>query len=226
LQFDDEGFCRAAWRRIAARPVAPDIVHAHALYQAARLRHDNIPVLINFPGAPHARYEADIRQADALVADGWAAVNLPSMVGRPVHAIPKGVDAERFRPDGPDMRATFGLAGRRLVLSVGRFVPIKNMALLLAAPARMRQVAAADRSCLAAMRRRWRAHSASGWATPTAGARRRRSTGSSCWSGSRGARAPSGCSRCTAKCWTAAERRCVSRVRRPFKQRSETASRV
>ena len=140
LHLDEEWFCRAAWRRIAARPVAPDIVHAHALYQAARLRHDNIPVLINFPGAPHARYEADIRQADALVADGWAAVNLPSMVGRPVHAIPKGVDAERFRPDGPDMRATFGLAGRRLVLSVGRFVPIKNMALLLDALARMRQV--------------------------------------------------------------------------------------
>lgn len=140
LHLDEEWFCRAAWRRIAARPVAPDIVHAHALYQAARLRHDDIPVVINFPGAPRARYTTDIQQADALVADGWAAANLPAMVGRPVHAIPKGVDAERFQPDGPDMRAELGLAGRRLVLSVGRFVPIKNMALLVDALARMRQV--------------------------------------------------------------------------------------
>jgi glycosyltransferase involved in cell wall biosynthesis len=109
------------------------------LYQAARLRHDDIPVVINVPGAPHARYTADIQQADALVADGWAALNLPAMVGRPVHAVPKGVDADLFRPDGPDMRATLGLAGRHVVLSVGRFVPIKNMALLVDAVAQMRQ---------------------------------------------------------------------------------------
>ena len=138
LHLDEEWFCRAAWRRIAARPVAPDIVHAHALYQAARLRHDNIPVVINFPGAPHARYTADIQQADALVADGWAAVNLPAMVGRPVHAVPKGVDAQLFSPDGPDMRTRLGLAGRRVILAAGRFVPIKNVALLVDALARMR----------------------------------------------------------------------------------------
>ena len=139
LHLDEEWFCRAAWRRIAARPVAPDIVHAHALYQAARLRHDNIPVVINFPGAPHARYTADIQQADALVADGWAAVNLPATVGRRVHAVPKGVDAGLFRPDGSDVRAKLGLAGRRIVLSVGRFVPIKNMTLLVDSVALMRQ---------------------------------------------------------------------------------------
>jgi glycosyltransferase involved in cell wall biosynthesis len=139
LHLDEEWFCRAAWRRIAARPIRPDIVHAHALYQAARLRCDNIPVVINFPGAPHTRYLADVRQADALIADGWAAVNLPAMVGRRVHAVPKGVDAQLFRPDGPDMRGELGLAGRRVIVSVGRFVPMKNMALLLDALARLRQ---------------------------------------------------------------------------------------
>ena len=140
LHLDEEWFCRAAWQRIAAMPVPPDIVHAHALYQAARLRRGNIPVVINFPGAPHARYTSDIQQADALVADGWAAANLPALIGRPVHAVPKGVDARVFRPDGPDVRATLGLAGRRVVVSVGRFVPIKNMALLVDALARLRQV--------------------------------------------------------------------------------------
>jgi len=142
LHLDEEWFCRAAWQRIASRPVPPDIVHAHALYQAARLRRGGIPVVINFPGAPHARYTSDIQQADALVADGWAAANLPAMLGRPVHAVPKGVDAALFRPEGPDVRAALGLGDRRVVLSVGRFVPIKNMALLIDALARMREAGA------------------------------------------------------------------------------------
>src|SRR5438094_914100 len=37
LHADEEWFCRAAWRKIAASPTArPDVVHAHALHQAAR----------------------------------------------------------------------------------------------------------------------------------------------------------------------------------------------
>jgi glycosyltransferase involved in cell wall biosynthesis len=138
LHLDEEWFCRAAWRRIAGRAALPDIVHAHALYQAARLRRGDIPVVINFPGAPPARDAADIQQADALVADGWAAANLPAMLGRPVHTVGKGVDAEMFTPEGPNLRAQLGLTDRRVVLSVGRFVPIKNTALLIEALARIR----------------------------------------------------------------------------------------
>jgi glycosyltransferase involved in cell wall biosynthesis len=138
LHLDEEWFCRAAWRQIAARRTPPDIVHAHALYQAARLRRGRTPVVINFPGQPHPRYVADIQQADALVADGWAAANLPSMLGRPVHAVPKGVDARLFQTEGVSRRDALGLAGRRVVVSVGRFVPIKNMALLVDAAARVR----------------------------------------------------------------------------------------
>ncbi|MDP3716263.1 MAG: glycosyltransferase family 4 protein [Acidobacteriota bacterium] len=137
LHWDEDWFCRAAWRRIAARTVRPDIVHAHALYQAASVRPVNIPVVINFPGEPHPSYLPDIRQADALVADGWAAEHLPAIVGKPVHAVPKGVDAELFRPTGANLRQVLGLGDRRIVLSVGRFVPIKNMALLIEALAKM-----------------------------------------------------------------------------------------
>lgn len=131
LHLDEEWFCKSAWAIIANRPEPPDIVHAHALYQAARLKRGDVAVVINFPGAPHARYVPDIRLADALVADGWAAANLPALVGCAVTAVPKGVDAERFRPTGPSLRAELGLNGRRVVLSVGRFVPIKNVAMLV-----------------------------------------------------------------------------------------------
>ena len=144
LHVDEEWFCRLAWRRIAARPAhsRPDVVHAHALHQAARLRvgpGGNIPVVINLPGAPHPRYTADLREADALVADGWAAEHLPAVLGRPIDRVPKGVDSERFRPSGANHREALELADKRVILTVARLVPIKNVALLVDALAILRQ---------------------------------------------------------------------------------------
>jgi len=131
LHADEEWFCRAAWRRIAAAIVKPDIVHAHALHQAARLRLGDIPVVLNLPGEPHARYYGDLACADALVADGWAADQLPRKIGRSIHRVPKGVDADTFRPDEPSERAALGLEDRRVVITVARLVPIKNVQLLV-----------------------------------------------------------------------------------------------
>ena len=139
LHADEEWFCRAAWRRITAATVKPDIVHAHALHQAARLRLGDIPVVLNLPGEPHARYHGDLACADALVADGWAADQLPRKIGRPIHRVPKGVDADTFRPDGPSERAALGLEDRRVVITVARLVPIKNVQLLVEAMALVRQ---------------------------------------------------------------------------------------
>jgi phosphatidylinositol alpha-1,6-mannosyltransferase len=53
--------------------------------------------------------------------------------------VAKGVDAEMFTSEGPNLRAQLGLSDRRVVLSVGRFVPIKNTALLIEALARIRR---------------------------------------------------------------------------------------
>jgi glycosyltransferase involved in cell wall biosynthesis len=133
LHLDEEWYCREAWRRIAEQSVRPDVVHAHAVYQTARLRRDDIPVVINLPGAPHPRYFGDLRQADALVADGWAAQHLPELLGRDVEHVPKGVDAEAFAPHGADMRARFQVSGKRVILVVGRLVPIKNVRMLIEA---------------------------------------------------------------------------------------------
>jgi glycosyltransferase involved in cell wall biosynthesis len=77
--------------------------------------------------------------ADGLVADGWAAAELPAKLGHPVHSVPKGVDAERFRPAGPNLRGELGVEAKRVILSVGRFVPIKNTALTIEAMARVAQ---------------------------------------------------------------------------------------
>jgi glycosyltransferase involved in cell wall biosynthesis len=133
LHLDDEWFCRAAWRHIASQRPLPDVVHAHAVHQAARLRRADLPVVINLPGAPHARYTDDLRAADALIADGWAAERLPDLLGCTVTHVPKGVDAALFTPEGESRRTALGLSDRRVVIAVGRFVPIKNMALLVEA---------------------------------------------------------------------------------------------
>jgi glycosyltransferase involved in cell wall biosynthesis len=138
LHADEEWFCRAAWRRIAGAATKPDIVHAHALHQAARVRSAAVPVVINLPGEPHARYASDLRQADALVADGWAADHLPQKLGQPVHRVPKGVDAETFSPTGPTVRAALRLDRARIVVAVARLVPIKNVPLLVEAMAIVR----------------------------------------------------------------------------------------
>jgi len=131
LHADEEWFCRAAWKLIASRPQKPDLVHAHALHQAARLRTAAVPVVINLPGEPHRRYRDDLRLADALVADGWAAEQLPRMLDLPVQRVPKGVDVDRFHPSGASMRESLRLQHRRVVLTVARLVPIKRVALLV-----------------------------------------------------------------------------------------------
>jgi glycosyltransferase involved in cell wall biosynthesis len=138
LHADEEWFCRSAWRRIAAMSEPPDLVHAHALHQAARLRTLDIPVIINLPGEPNPRYTADLQQADALVADGWAAQHLPAALGRTVERVPKGVDAGQFRPEGPSLRQALRLDGKGVVITVARLVPLKNLRLMLDAIAIVR----------------------------------------------------------------------------------------
>jgi glycosyltransferase involved in cell wall biosynthesis len=129
LRADEDWFCRAAWRRIASGPRPADIVHAHALSAAARLRIGDTPTIINLPGMADPRDIDDLRRADAIVADGYAAEHLPAALGRTVEHVPKGVDVDTFSPQGPNMRHTLGVEGKRVALVVSRLVPIKNVAL-------------------------------------------------------------------------------------------------
>ncbi len=137
LHADEEWFCKLAWQHIArtSQRRRPDVVHAHALHQAARLRALEVPVAINLPGEPNRRYFDDLRQADVLLSDGWGARRLPSLLGRPVENITKGVDSMLFSPEGPNARADLGVGDAPVVLSVSRLVPIKNVALFVDAVA-------------------------------------------------------------------------------------------
>lgn len=133
LHYDEEMFCKMAFNRIAASPKQPDLVLAHALHQAPRFSTGAYPIAVYLPGAPHPRYIPDLQQADALIADGWAAKALPAMIGKPVDNVTKGVDIDVFTPEGANRRAISKLSGTRVVLCVTRLVPIKNLPMLLKA---------------------------------------------------------------------------------------------
>jgi glycosyltransferase involved in cell wall biosynthesis len=152
LHADEEWFCRAAWRHVAMSPRPPDIVHAHALPQMARLRVGTTPMVVFVPGPPHSRYFEDLRRADAVLGDGWAAAQLPAVLGRDVDPVPEAVDVDLFHPAGESRRQDLALGDKRVVLSVGRLVPIKNVRLLIDA---MRIVVDADPSGTARSDRRW-----------------------------------------------------------------------
>ncbi len=137
LHTDEEWFCKLAWQHIAstARRRRPDVVHAHALHQAARLKTIDVPVAVNLPGEPNPRYYDDLRRADVLLSDGWGARTLPSILGRPVENITKGVDSTLFSPEGRSVRSELGFGGSPVVLCVSRLVPIKNVAVFIDAVA-------------------------------------------------------------------------------------------
>ena len=143
LHTDEEWFCKIAWQHIASTATSssgrrPDIVHAHALHQAARLKTIDVPVAINLPGQPHSRYVQDLQKADVLLSDGWGARRLPAILGRPVENIVKGVDSTLFSPEGGSVRPggnVLGTGAAPIVLCVSRLVPIKNVALFIEAMA-------------------------------------------------------------------------------------------
>jgi glycosyltransferase involved in cell wall biosynthesis len=133
LHADEELFCKLAFAHIAAGRRQPDLVLAHALHQAPRLSPGKWPIAVYLPGPPHARYVNDLQKADALISDGWAATQLPAMIGRPVDNVTKGVDVDVFTPEGASHRAALGLVDKHVVMCVTRLVPIKNLHLMLSA---------------------------------------------------------------------------------------------
>jgi len=135
LHADEEWFCKMAWQHVASARRKPDIVHAHALHQAARLKTIDVPVAVNLPGEPNRRYVADLQRADVLLSDGWGARKLPAILGRSVAHITKGVDSTLFTPEGPSIRASLDAGSSPVVLVVSRLVPIKNVALFVDAMA-------------------------------------------------------------------------------------------
>jgi glycosyltransferase involved in cell wall biosynthesis len=127
---------------LAADPAYPvDILQAAGLYPVVEVkRRRQIPVVIRNQGGLPARWlRPYVPRADAIIGDGWDALNFEQALGRELVEVTGGVDAELFRPVPPDAELSARLAGRRVLLYVGRFVPLKNLPMLVDAFAAVRR---------------------------------------------------------------------------------------
>ncbi|MFN8522548.1 MAG: glycosyltransferase family 4 protein [Chloroflexota bacterium] len=142
LDQDVKRFSRGVIDLVADPAYPVDILQVAGLYPAVAVkqRRDVKVVVRNQGGLPRAWMRHWIPQADAVIGDGWDAENFERSLGTPLVEIPGGVDSELFRPgDGRTARRELGLADQPLLLYVGRFVPLKNLPMLLSAFALVRQ---------------------------------------------------------------------------------------
>jgi glycosyltransferase involved in cell wall biosynthesis len=118
-----------------------DVLQAAGLYPVVELKRLRpIAVVIrNQGGLPPEHLRHYVPRADAIIGDGWDAENFERQLGRPLVEIPGGVDLELFRRVPPKLRSQLGLEGAEVILWVGRFAPLKNVALLVEAFAELRR---------------------------------------------------------------------------------------
>ena len=133
-----------SWKvvELVADPAYPiDILQAAGLYPVVNVkRRRRLPVIIrNQGGLPATWMRPYVPRADAIIGDGWDALHFEEALGRELVEVTGGVDAELFRPVPADPELTARLAGRRVLLFVGRFVPLKNLPLLINAFAAVRK---------------------------------------------------------------------------------------
>jgi glycosyltransferase involved in cell wall biosynthesis len=119
---------------LVADPAYPvDVLQAAGLYPVVKVKaRRQVPVVIRNQGGLPARWMRPyVPLADAIIGDGWDALNFEQSLGRELVEVTGGVDSELFRPVPPDPDLAARFAGRRILLYVGRFVPLKNLPMLI-----------------------------------------------------------------------------------------------
>jgi glycosyltransferase involved in cell wall biosynthesis len=141
LNQDVKRFSRKVVELVADPAYPIDILQAAGLYPVVTVkRRRRLPVIIrNQGGLPATWMRPYVPRADAIIGDGWDALHFEEALGRELVEVTGGVDAELFRPVPADPELTARLAGRRVLLFVGRFVPLKNLPLLIDAFAAVRR---------------------------------------------------------------------------------------
>jgi phosphatidylinositol alpha-1,6-mannosyltransferase len=119
--------------RVRRRVGVPFIVLAHGEEIAVPARSRRRPLTRL---AKLAAMRRVYRCADLVVANSENTARLVrEFAGEDVHAavLHPGVDPERFRPDGEDLRGSLGVADRRVLLTVGTLMPRKGQSAALEA---------------------------------------------------------------------------------------------
>lgn len=90
-----------------------------------------IPVVLRFPGPPGKGQKKEIEKCNAVIASGDAVNWLKNIISKNLFDIPPGVDSNIFKLTANKVREKYNLHGNKLLLFVGRFVPLKNLPFLL-----------------------------------------------------------------------------------------------
>src|SRR4051794_12005580 len=135
LNQDFKRFSKAVIDLVANPEYPIDVLQAAGLYPVVEVkRRRPVPVIIrNQGGLPAKWLRPYVPKADAIIGDGWDALNFEQALGRELVEVTGGVDSELFRPVEPDPELVGHLAGRPILLYVGRFVPLKNLPMLISA---------------------------------------------------------------------------------------------
>lgn len=140
LRLDIELFSRRLVDLVSESSYPIDVLQGAGLYPAVTARERaGMPVIIrNQGGTPPRHFLPQVAQADAVIGDGWDADHFEASTGRPLVEIPGGVDLDLFHRVPSTVRQQHDLIDREVILYVGRFAPLKNVALLISAFAALR----------------------------------------------------------------------------------------
>lgn len=135
--------------------IRPDVVHVHWAHFAPQVRAawpgplmvtawgSDIYLRERFSDDQWAQTGAALRSADLVTCDSadlaTAIETTLSVPGRQIEVVQWGVDTDLFSPDGPDLRAAYGLGVRPVVFSVRNFTPLYNQETVVAAFDRLRR---------------------------------------------------------------------------------------
>jgi len=136
--FDTSGFSEKAIRFLAKRNDY-EIVQSCGLSSIIKLKKiKKVPVVISLPGPPPIRDKKLLQQADAVIANGGFVSEVRKNFRKDATCILPGVDPNLFKPVKNDIREKYLVRNNeKLLLFVGRLVPLKNLVFLIKALAQV-----------------------------------------------------------------------------------------
>jgi glycosyltransferase involved in cell wall biosynthesis len=91
----------------------------------------NIPGVLRAPGPGDYKYREKLKGCKAIVANGDAFKQIRKEIKTNLFDIPPGVNSEIFRPKESGLKMAYGVQNCKILLFVGRFVPLKNLPFLI-----------------------------------------------------------------------------------------------
>lgn len=92
----------------------------------------NIPAVVRLPGPPYIKDIEYLENCSGIIANGDAILKTKSMTNKQIHDIPPGIDHTLFRKVDNSIRQKYSIQyDEKLLIFVGRLVPLKNMSFLI-----------------------------------------------------------------------------------------------